>query len=363
MKPYGLISDIHCHAWSAFSTILPNGINSRLQITLDELSRTAQELRNAGGDTLYVAGDIFHNRGSIDPEVFNPTHEAFRDIADGLEIRMIPGNHDLKGRDTTELGNAIQTLGAVDHIEIVTRPRIFGVGTADKVAMIPWQANKNELRARVAEIAHSLDAMGSHVRGETDLIIHVGIDGVLVGVPDSGLSAAEVASWGFRRVFAGDYHHHKVMENGKVISVGATTHQQWGDIGTKAGFLLVYPDRVEFRASHAPNFIELDDTADETDYPMLVDGNYVRVRGMKLTDAEINKFRRELEEMGARGVTFQVTRQVVAARGTSAVAKASTLDESVDRFIDGMAIPEPAHVPLVKEAAADILSSVRSVTA
>jgi DNA repair exonuclease SbcCD nuclease subunit len=362
MKPYAIVSDIHCHNWSAFATTLPDGMNSRLKITLDDLRRAAIELRDAGGDTLYVAGDIFHSRGSIDPEVFNPTHDAFKEIAeDSITVRMIPGNHDLKGRDTTELGNAIQTLGAIEGIEIVTEKvgRRFDDGDS-KILMLPWHATKADLRATIADI---VSAYPPELLAEVDLIIHVGIDGVLAGVPDSGLSTSEVASWGFKRVFAGDYHAHKVMEDGKVISIGASTQQQWGDIGTKAGFLLVYPDRIDFRASHAPSFIELTGDTDPDDYELLVDGNYVRIRGMKLTDPEIKKFRTELEKMGARGVNFQITREVVAARGSSTVAKASTLDESVDKFVETLTVTDPAHVALIKAGAADVLSTVRSVAA
>jgi DNA repair exonuclease SbcCD nuclease subunit len=360
MKPYAIVSDIHCHNWSAFATTLPDGMNSRLKITLNDLWRAAKELQDAGGDTLYVAGDIFHSRGSIDPEVFNPTHDTFKEIAEsGVYVRMIPGNHDLKGRDTTELGNAIQTLGAIEGVQIVTE-RLGRHFTDHDVLMLPWHATKADLRDTIQTIKA---AWTDKDRSETDLIIHVGIDGVLAGVPDSGLSASEVASWGFKRVFAGDYHAHKVMEDGKVISIGASGQQQWGDIGTKAGFLLVYPDRIDFRASHAPSFIELTGDTDPDEYELLVDGNYVRIRGMKLTDPEIKKFRTELEKMGARGVNFQITREVVAARGSSTVAKASTLDESVDKFVETLTVTDPAHVALIKAGAADVLSTVRSVAA
>jgi hypothetical protein len=162
-------------------------------------------------------------------------------------------------------------------------------------------------------------------------------------------------------VFAGDYHNYKVMEAGKVISIGATTHQQWGDIGSKAGFLLVYPDRVDHFASHAPNFIELDEDDAETDYPLIVDQNYVRIRGMKLTDAEINAMRKSLLDMGARGVTFQVSRAVVAARAGSALAKTSTLDESVASFIEKITDIDTDMIVAVKAAAVDVLSTIRSV--
>ncbi|MCK1543320.1 metallophosphoesterase [Bradyrhizobium sp. 179] len=360
--PYLIVSDIHAHAWSAFSTRLPNGMNSRLKITLDEIDRAVNELVGEGGDTAYCAGDLLHTRGSMDPEVFNPLHKCIADNAADINWRIIPGNHDLKDRDTTELGNAIQTLGAIENVQIVTN-RTGMLFPDHGVLMIPWHGSKDALRATIKELhdAHGGPAAGPAAMGSLDLIIHVGIDGVLAGVPDHGLSAEEVASWGFKRVFAGDYHNHKEMEGGKVYSIGATSHQQWGDIDTKAGFLLVYEDRVEYRASHAPSFVEITADDSEEDIPSIVDGNYVRVRGMKLTDAEINKFRAELVEMGAKGVTFQVTRETVSARGSTSVSKGTTLDQSVDSFIDQKKDIDLDLLPLVKASAAQILTDVRSV--
>lgn len=353
--PYLLVSDIHAHPWSAFSTINEAGLNSRLAIQLSELERAASELLKRGGYKVYFAGDLFHVRGSIDPEVFNPVHATFSRIAaSGIGVTAIPGNHDLKGRETTELGNAFQTLQSIgehgDNFRVVTKPQVFD---DRRIAMIPWCASKDKLR----EAQASLDTIIKN-RADYDLIIHAGIDGVLDGVPAGGLSAAEVASWGFKRVFAGDYHNHKVMEGGKVVSIGATTHQSWGDIGSKAGFLFVYDDHIEWQASHAPEFVEISGEDDPDEIPLIVDGNYVRVRGMKLTDGEIKTFRTQLEEMGARGVSFQVAREAVVAREGSIAGAASTLDQSVDKFIDTMT---EIDVAAVKAQAADVLSHVRSV--
>ena len=64
-KPYGLVADVHCHAWSAFSRIEEDGVNSRLRIILDELLRVGEEVLELGGNKLVIAGDLFHVRGSV----------------------------------------------------------------------------------------------------------------------------------------------------------------------------------------------------------------------------------------------------------------------------------------------------------
>jgi DNA repair exonuclease SbcCD nuclease subunit len=298
---------------------------------------------------------MFHVRGSIDPEVFNPVHDAMQNLAlHGFQIRAIPGNHDLKSRETTELGNAMQSLNALDGFSVVTSGDVPDIGPHDTL-MIPWVSTADALRETIKQTqAH----YGGHI-ADLDLIIHTGINGVLKGLPDHGLDAEEVAGWGFKRVFAGHYHDHKVMADGKVISIGALTHQTWSDVGSKAGFLLVYPDKIKWQASHAPHFVEVTDETAEEDVPLIVDGNYVRVRGKSATDAEINEMRQAFLDLGAKGFSYQGVREVVTARGPTASHKATSLEASIAAFISERELPD---ADAITAQALDVLGAVRART-
>jgi DNA repair exonuclease SbcCD nuclease subunit len=351
MKPYLLVSDLHCHTWQAFST-LENGINSRLKIILDELDRAVDVLIKAGGNTLVIAGDLFHTRGSIDPEVFNLVHDRLEKIScRDIIVIAIPGNHDLKSKETTTLGNSFQSFESIGLWNVITEPT-YRIDL--RTWLIPWCATKDKLLEAVKEITDNYQEIATD-----DLIIHRGIDGVLHGVPDHGLTAAEVASWGFKRVFAGDYHNHKVMEDGKVISIGATTHQRWNDVGTKAGFILVYPDKIDWHASHAPSFVEITGDTPEEEVGLIADGNYVRIRSMKLTDEETNAFREALIKEGARGVLFQTSREVVTLRGKKVDGKLTTIDETVETYISDLGLTD--YEADAKALCNTILKDVRSI--
>lgn len=77
---YGVISDTHCHNWTTFGSTDANGVNTRLKIILNEITRAAEEVQAAGGTHLFHAGDLFHVRGSVAPSVLNPTLKCFKDI-------------------------------------------------------------------------------------------------------------------------------------------------------------------------------------------------------------------------------------------------------------------------------------------
>lgn len=89
MKPYGVISDCHVHEWSQFSTVLPTGVNSRLQEILDEIGLAAFDVSSNGGDTLYITGDLFHVRGSVSPKVLNPVKDLFTALTKPGNLKIV----------------------------------------------------------------------------------------------------------------------------------------------------------------------------------------------------------------------------------------------------------------------------------
>lgn len=322
--PYVISSDQHCHAWSAFASVDNDGVNSRLRIILDEIRRSYATLRDAGGRHMFLAGDLFHQRGEIKPSVFNPTVAMFEDehrkghIGEPIQTDAIPGNHDLEGKDVSALGNAMQALGTIDGFNVCIEPTLVG-----DVWLFPWYQDLDVLRSEMRKRADPAK----------DAIIHAPVNGVIKGIPAHGLEAAELAGMGFRRVFSGHYHDHKVMEGGKVISIGATSHQTWSDPGTDAGFLVVYEDGVEFDESLAPKFIDLDENVDPNDVDTLVKGNYVRLKLDDVTEKEIKGWRDDLNKAGARGVVVIATKKATSGRSGASAKAASSLDASVEHFI------------------------------
>lgn len=356
---YAVLSDIHAHAWSLFSSVNSQGVNTRLQMTLDEMIRAAKALKAAGGSVMVIAGDLFHTRGTIDPEVLNP----FRTTVDvilgmGISIYAIPGNHDLKSNDTNELSSAIQnlkqltldgeTFKILNKVTVVRERELL-------LGFVPWRWTQEALLKDLQFLAGHAEA------SEMDVFIHAGIDGVLSGMPASGLTSATLQAFGFRRVFAGHYHNHVEM-NGGVVSIGATAHHNWGDVNTRAGFLLVNSDtgKVQFNDTMAPKFTDVSGL-DELEMELACKGNYVRFRGPAMTQEQVNEFRDQLKAWGALGVSIEVPRTTVAVRTTSP-SKGLTLEQSVEKFVtDGDPHPSLSAEAIVKRSL-EILNESRAVS-
>ena len=317
---YTLISDMHYHNWSSFSTTLNTGVNSRLQIIIDETLRAAQSAKDNGG-SLILAGDTFHVRGKLAPSVYNPVLAMFKHITSvmGVSVYAIPGNHDLESDTSDELGNGADGLHTVGVTMINVVSSIPDLG----LVMIPYIKDIEELKKTIT----------NHADPSLDLVIHAPVDGVIFGLPDHGLTDGWLADQGYRRVFSGHYHNHVDFGNG-VYSIGATTHQTWGDTNSKAGFLTVTDEAVAYNASRAPEFFTLTDDVDPDEIPLLVDGNYVRVTMQVDKESQVMEMREFLTSNGALGVVINRLKKATTVSRTGATVKSgASLVESLGEFI------------------------------
>lgn len=326
---FGVISDLHFHNWSSFATTDSMGLNTRLAILLREVERAAETVKSKGGETLVIAGDVFHVRGSVAPSVLNPVRDLLTYITRkmGLYVYIIAGNHDLEGKHSNRLGSAVTAL----QMEFVTTVSDSPIIIANaKTMLVPWIEDVEALK----EVLQNARSQVTHV------IMHAPLNGVIKGLPDNGIDPAWIGGLNkFKLVLSGHYHNHKVYYEGQthVVSIGAIAHHTWSDVGSKAGFLIVDSDdgTVEFHASHAPRFVDLDSDMSPADMALEADGNYVRARVLSSELKELAEVREALTAAGAAGVTLipEPTRQT-ASRAATSVKTGTTLLESVESFID-----------------------------
>jgi DNA repair exonuclease len=347
------MADVHLHAWSAFSTTLPDGMNSRLAGLLLEIERAALEVKAAGGHIVVIAGDLFHVRGSVKPSVLNPIRDLMHTLGidHGIQFIVLAGNHDLEGRDATRLSSAVTALEGND-CWVINEPTYID---AIKTLMVPWIENIEELKKTIEAQVLPLE------RAKSNLIIHAPIDGVIDGLPASGLTPDYLNELGFKRVYAGHYHNHRRFCEGKVVSIGPLAHHTWNEIGCLAGFLLVNDVDFSWRKSHLPEFVDLAKLAetltDETDIGLMVDGNFVRVKVAATKVKEVEAARKELLDLGARAVLVQAEPAAPIREGTerATVESGASLEVSVAGFAKTQPNPDE-----VAKAALDILSIVEA---
>lgn len=352
---YGVISDTHCHNWSTFSEVGGDYVNNRLQIILDEILRAATEVKKKGGKYLIHTGDLFHVRGNVSPSVLNPTIETFKKIVEmGIHPIIICGNHDAEFRVTNDVGSAINALKSVG-CDVYNEPTMIRAPFSDGESwlFIPWQPDTDEFM-QAMEVT-----MGDSSQPVT-LFCHVALDGVFARLsPKSIIDHKQLLATysNIKFIFAGHLHDHKKIDK-NCYSVGAIAQHSWGEANTKAGFLIVDTDsnKVTFRASRAPKFVELTPEIDVEEIPAMVEGNYVRAT-LEMNESEIKDYRKLLEDYGAAGVSIVAKPKPVTRSDAVKVDTTKPLNTAVSDFVDAKYKSSPLK-DAIKAEAERILSEV-----
>jgi len=338
-KPILIFSDPHYHDFTQFSTINAKGLNSRLADTLRATAQAYKHLDRAGGNQAICAGDIFHVRGKVKPSVLNPTSEMFRKLqfGAGLHTYAISGNHDLETDKSSALSSSITALRDVGMQVWSDGPGSTIVGEVS-VTFVPWEPDLNKLRKYIAT-EHP-----AHLGRPSALVLHAPLNGVIKGLPDHGLTPDDFKDCKYDKVFIGHYHNHKSFKIGncEVISVGALTHQNFGDVDNLAGYLLWYPDTgvIEHHVTAAPKFMRVaaEDVDDLT--PAQVADNYIKVVDGEFDDEEeIQAIRDALILKGAKAIVVEGSaKRPAVTRGTTSSAAPtihSILGDYVQRTYPG----------------------------
>lgn len=111
-------ADIHLANHREFSTVLPDGTNSRLKIGCDVLRHI---ITKAANQVLVIAGDLFHDRESIDISVLR----AASDVIEYASTRcaqtfLLAGNHD-QYLSKGEI-HSLQAFKNFRNVEVIDKP-------------------------------------------------------------------------------------------------------------------------------------------------------------------------------------------------------------------------------------------------
>lgn len=289
--PYAIISDVHLHSWSQFSSIGADGVNSRLQDILNAIEEACTRLESMGGNDLIITGDLFHTRGIIKPSVLNPTIALFKKLTSkGFRIHAIPGNHDLEGKNSDKLGNALIALSNIPDFYVHSEPTYYECKYSStdyqNFYFIPWFEDSK----KVLEYIKSIKSKNATV------FCHVGLSGVIKSHIGNTINSGEILKEGLKYVFCGHFHNHVGFDS-RVYSVGALTHQTWSDVGSLAGYIIVDQDKVEQYESKAPIFIDYGD-----DDIYTVRDKFLRIKDVTLTEEELKKIKDFHKSNGGKGL-------------------------------------------------------------
>lgn len=302
-----IFSDLHAHAFKPYSTILNNGLNSRLNDTLIVLDEIISACQVYQVDLVLFGGDLFHQRTPITVSTFNAVHEKIAKLRLTVpRVGLLKGNHDQTNRSGTI--NSIDTFNAI--VDVFSTPQWATYTTpVDKINILclPYLDKRKEIQETIKKL------LSEPKDGPKMLLGHVDINGGVTG-SDIVLTSndmpqlTELEPESFSQMFFGHFHkHQKLYTNAHYV--GSTHQNNWSDAGQDRGFMLWDTEKgpPEFIPIHcAPKFEAI--CAEElSSIPLeAFKNNFIRIEYIRPhTQKEFEDTKKDLLNLGARWVQWR----------------------------------------------------------
>lgn len=172
-------------------------------------------------DTIFFAGDVFHDRHSIGVNTLHVAQKFFSRLKD-FNIYVLPGNHDAFFSDTVEV-NSVEILSN-------TNTRVFSTPTTiqvlDKyVTFCPWKTDITQLE--------EVDMLVGHFE-----------------IPNFKLNSSKICTYGYpakeffkkaSKIITGHFHYreHRQYDDQYVLYLGSPYEMDFSDCGQEKGLSVI----------------------------------------------------------------------------------------------------------------------------
>jgi len=190
------------------------------------------------GDVLFVIGDIFDNRQSIQILVQNTVIDLFEDLSEIFkQIHIITGNHDIYRKESNEI-TSLKCLKNIKNVKIYKDTEMLDIN-GKSVLMMPWQKSPE------AEI----DTL-ERFKGASYLFCHSEVQGIKLNkksIQQHGVNAS--AYQFYNKVYSGHIHYAQKKKN--IRYIGNPFEMTRADMYNKKGIFLL--DIQSFKETYFPN--------------------------------------------------------------------------------------------------------------
>lgn len=118
-----------------------------------------EELKQRDIKDIFVLGDIFDTRQSVNVQTNNIVLKLFKDTLKDFNVKIIVGNHDLYYTDTTEV-NSLKQLNLLSNVIVYEKPETFDM-YGHSMTFMPWITDYNNINFKSSEFCFAhMDVAG-----------------------------------------------------------------------------------------------------------------------------------------------------------------------------------------------------------
>jgi DNA repair exonuclease SbcCD nuclease subunit len=303
------------------SADIHNGIPGKLKDTIWAMDMIRQYAKTHDIKHIIVAGDLFHDRQSINTEVLNAVYDQLSLAKnDKQEWYCFPGNHDQYLKNSWSINSLHILSGILNVIEGIGKFKI-GSQTFHTLPFVHYESKYMEALAEVNNVAKPDDI----------LLTHIGINKAILNVCFvlQNWSIVELESTKFFRVYVGHFHCNQQV--GKSFYPGSPIPFRFDEGVVDHGFYVydlesrehqfikMFEICSEFSQYRPPDYLTIVDE-DLPQSTALVSNNKVRIMLSKdYTADELEKLRAILKRKGANSVDWYLPKEKTISESTAQV--------------------------------------------
>lgn len=188
-------------------------------------------------DTIFILGDLFDNRTSINAKVHDAVYELFNKNLKYFDIYIILGNHDIYYNSTTEV-HSLKFLNKFKNIHVIDKPEVL-IFDDHKFLMVPWLVNQKDIINILKE--YKADVLMGHF----DI---VGFNFNKKVLSKNGLPINYFLNL-FDLVFSGHFHTRTVKNIGdtEIVYVGSPYQMNRGCADEERGFIILDTKLLKYK--------------------------------------------------------------------------------------------------------------------
>jgi hypothetical protein len=360
MKKIAFVADVHVANHRKFGGATVAGVNRRAKMVLTALEEAVKKANAEGCGTLVVCGDLFDGVRP-EPQLIAAVAEVF--AASAMAVVVVAGNHDMVS--TAAGDHALGPLAAVEGVTVVEEPWVHWPSADTAVLCLPFRPGRfadwappalADLARSTARAKHRLLAIHAGVADDkTAAFLRDAHDSV-----EADALAAMMMEHGIEFAAAGNWHDHRAWKyqetpapnrTVEIVQCGALAPTGFNNPGLEGyGSLVVWGGKKGWQRHEVegPRFLTVrGDEAEKTyrEAAAKVGPGLLFVcwkeRVAMLGQAAATLAEDELA-LGLGGVDAQPddkeAREAVAQAAANARA-ASTLEEALRAYVDGMPLP------------------------
>jgi DNA repair exonuclease SbcCD nuclease subunit len=277
-------TDLHLDNWSAFSTTVAGGYNSRFMQQLHTLEQVLYYAEKRDMPIVF-GGDLFNRRLLIPSDVMHKTYELLAKY-DKQPIYLVIGNHDIY--DWNSANTSLAVLSEMEHVYVVDEPTSVEMADDVHLSLVPHGAL----------LPTSSASLRKEVPNYYDILVtHYGVNEARLGPKDfkmkDDLTVKQLRELGYDLVLLG--HIHKPQTLGEnIVVMGSVMAHSFHETDEKKFYYVFNTETRELTKinSGAPKFLTIEvSTKAQLKKLVLNDKNYYRLNIMttKITPADTAK--------------------------------------------------------------------------